>query len=321
MMRVAAGSFVRPLPTETVAGDACLVETWARGILVAVADGLGHGPPAAAAAGAFVERLKSSRSAPLPVVLEDAHRALLKTRGAVAAVARFDELSRRVEVAGLGNVTVLLAGGSSDPRPVVLPAGVLGSAFRQVRPQVFDFAEGDVLVLHTDGVQGRLSLGSFRALAPPEFARAIVTTYGKASDDAGCAVAVGGARGTSARPGNGESKEATTVGLRVTSDGERCAAEGRRFAGVHGFSVMAQWQIGIAISEIAAAVLRSSPDGQLLLRYASDPRDAIIVEVACPAGSRPIAPADLGSVHRMMDRVAVEPTTSGPRLRAWKHRG
>lgn len=319
MMRVTAGSFVRPLPTETVAGDACLVDNWARGVLVAVADGLGHGPAAATAAAAFVDRVRSSRSAPLPIVLEDAHRALLKTRGAVAAVARFDELSRSVEVAGLGNVTVLLAGGSSDPRPVLLPTGVLGSAFRPVKPQVFDFAEGDVLVLHTDGVHGRLSLGSFRALSPAAFAQAIVTTYGKTSDDAGCAVAVGGAGGTSARPGDSDSKEAT-MGLRVTSDGERCAAEGRRFAGAHGFSVMAQWQIGIAISEIATAVARAAPDGQLLLRYASDPKDAIVVEVACPTGSRPLAPAELGSVHRMMDRVAVEPTAGGTRLRAWKHR-
>ncbi|MGH7438232.1 MAG: ATP-binding protein, partial [Polyangiaceae bacterium] len=97
-------------------------------------------------------------------------------------------------------------------------------------------------------------------------------------------------------------------------------AEGRRFAGAHGFSVMAQWQIGIAISEIAATVLRGGSDGKVLLRYASEPREAIVVEVACETGAMPIAPADLGSVQRMMDRVALEPTPSGTRLRAWKHR-
>jgi hypothetical protein len=321
MMRVTAGTFVRPLPTEKVAGDACHVDAWARGVVVAVADGLGHGPAAAAAAGAFVDRIRASRSAPLPIVLEDAHRALLKTRGAVAAIARFDELARRVEIAGLGNVSVLLASGSSDARPIVMPAGVLGSAFRPVRAQVFDFGEGDILIMHTDGVQGRLSMGSFRMLAPAEIARAVVAMHGKATDDAGCAVAIGTTAGVSARPDGSEGNEAVTLDVRRSpSDGERCAAEGRRFAAAHGFSVMAQWQIGIAISEIVT-VLRGAPDARVLLRFASDPRDAIVLEVACPPGGRPIAPAELGSVQRMMDRIALEPNPSGPRLRAWKHRG
>lgn len=318
MMRVTAGAFVRPLPTEEVAGDACLVDTWARGVLVALADGLGHGPAAAAASAAFMVRVRASRSAPLPIMLEDAHRALLKTRGAVAAVARFDELSQRLEIVGLGNVTVLLISGSGDARPVILPTGVLGSAFRPVRPQAFDFAVGDALVLCTDGVQGRLSLRSFRMLPPPEFAQAIVTTYGKATDDAGCIVAVGATGGASARPRDVD--KATTLGARSPSDGERCAAEGRRFAEAHGFSIMAQWQIGIAISEIVATVLRGAPDAQVLLRYATEPRDAIVVEATCGADDGRIAPADVGSVQRMMDRVALEPTPSGTRLRAWKHR-
>jgi hypothetical protein len=320
MMRVTAGTFVRPLSTEKVAGDACYVDPWARGVVVAVADGLGHGPAAAAASGAFMDRIRASRGAPLPIVLEDAHRALLKTRGAVAAIARFDELARRVEIAGLGNVSVLLASGSSDARPIVLPAGVLGSAFRPVRAQVFDFGEGDILVLHTDGVQGRLSIGSFGMLGPAEIARAIVAMHGKATDDAGCAVAIGTTGGVSARPDGGEGNDAVRLGVRSPSDGERCAAEGRRFAAAHGFSVMAQWQIGIAISEIVK-VLRGAPDARVLLRFASDPRDAIVLEVACPPGGRPIAPAELGSVQRMMDRIALEPNPSGARLRAWKHRG
>jgi hypothetical protein len=253
-------------------------------------------------------------------MLEDAHRALLKTRGAVAAVARFDELSRRVEIVGLGNVTVLLASGSRDACQVVMPPGVLGSAFRPVRPQVFDFVEGDVLVLHTDGVQGRLSMASFRMLAPAEVAQAIVTTYGKTTDDAGCAVAIGTTGGVSARPGGGNGSEATTLAVRSPADGERCAAEGRRFAAAHGFSVMAQWQIGIAVSEIATTVSPGGPDVRVLLRFASDPRDAIVVEVPRRPDDRPIAPADLGLVRRMMDRVVLEPSPSGTRLRAWKHR-
>ncbi len=190
-MRVSAAAFVRPLAGELVAGDACIVEPWARGLVVAVADGLGHGPAAAVAAAAFVEHVCAAREAPLAAVIEGAHRALRETRGAVAVLARFDELLRTVELAGVGDVTALLASGGADPRPVPLSAGVLGSAFRTVRPQVFAFGVGDLLVLHSDGVHRRFDLAPFRALAPRAFAEAVVSEHGKAWDDAACVVATG----------------------------------------------------------------------------------------------------------------------------------
>jgi anti-sigma regulatory factor (Ser/Thr protein kinase) len=319
MMRVAAGAFVRPLATEDVAGDACLVETWARGVLVAATDGLGHGPPAAAASSAFMGRLRAARSAPLAFVLEDGHRALLKTRGAVAAVARFDELAGTVEVAGLGNVTALLASGSGDAKPIVLPAGVLGSAFRPVRPQVLAFGVGDVLVLHTDGVQGRLALGPLRSLPPEALARAIVDKYGKASDDAGCAVAVG-TSGPSLRP-EGSGDASTTLAARAPADAERCATEARGFAGKHGFTVMAQWQLGIAVSELVAAVAGGPGEGRVTLSFVREPRESIMVEVRGGPESASRTGAELASVHRMMDRVALEPGSAGIRVVAYKYRG
>jgi hypothetical protein len=319
-MRVAAGAFVRPLETETVAGDACLIESWARGVVVVAADGLGHGPPAAAASTALVERVRAARAAPLPLVLEDAHRALLKTRGAVAAVARFDEIAGTVEVAGLGNVTALLSTGSGEPQTLVLPAGVLGSAFRPVRPQVIDFAEGDVLVLHTDGVRGRVALGSLRSMTPTDCARAIVASYGTPSDDAGCVVAVGMSL-ASRRPDATDQGDTTTLVARTPADADRCAAEARGFAARHGFTVMAQWQLGIATSELLGRALRGASEGLLTLTFSREPRESIVVEAqeGSAQGCGPVA--DLGSIHRMMDRVALEPNPGGRRVLAWKHRG
>jgi hypothetical protein len=208
-MRIAAGAFVRPLAGESLAGDAYLIETWSRGLVVALADGLGHGAAAAVPATIFLQRVRRGREAPLMAVLEEAHEALHKTRGAVAAVARFDELSRTAEVIGLGNIRVWYARGGSEPRPLEMRDGVLGSTLRVVRPHVVDFAEGDVLVLCTDGVRSRFAPGPFLSSAfplssiaslsssspsaPPldALAEAVVAAHGRPSDDAACLVAMG----------------------------------------------------------------------------------------------------------------------------------
>ena len=169
-----------------------------------------------------------------------------------------------------------------------------------------------MLVLHTDGVRGRLALGSFRSLAPGAIARGIVSTYGLESDDAGCVVAVGTGAGASMRPDGTDDGTATTLAVRIPADAERCATEARSFAGRHGFTLMAQWQLGIAISELASTVLRVAPEGRLTLRFARDPREAIVVEATDRSGDGArIATADLGCLPRMMDRIALETGPTG----------
>ncbi len=345
MMRVSAASFVRPVATEAVAGDACLVEPWARGVLVAAADGLGHGAQAAAAASAFLQCVRDAREAPLPIVLERAHRALLRGRGAVAAVARFDEPSRSVEVAGLGNVTVFIAGAPGEPKHVVLPAGVLGSAFRTIRPQVFGFGRGQVLVLHTDGVTSRFPLGPLRSLGPAAMAQAVVARHGKATDDAACIVAVAGEVAADSLPAP-DGPESFTLAIRVRSDAECAAVAARAFAGRTGFGLKAQWQLGIAVSELVTNVLKFGLEGRLTLKFVGEPRPGIVAEVvdhgsgisdvdrarvdgfsegALLDAQRPRRPdqglgVGLGCVHRMMDHVAIDTGETGTRVVATKFR-
>jgi hypothetical protein len=313
MMCISAGSFVRPIAHESVAGDACLIEAWQHGVVVAAADGLGHGPAAAVASSALLDCVRQALDAPLGVILENAHRALVKTRGAVAVLARFDEAGRSLEVAGVGNVTALLASGSSDPRRIVVPAGVVGSAFRPVRPQVLEFCEGDALVLHTDGVQGRFALGPLRSRAPAALARAIVDAHGKPADDAGCLVAFGMAVDSeSMRLPHGESS--VTFAIRTPVDAERCAVEARRFASHRGFAVKAQWEVGIAVAELASHVLRVGYGGRLTVTFALEPREEIVVEATPGDGGVPEI------VHRMMDSVTVEGDPARTRVVARKVR-
>jgi anti-sigma regulatory factor (Ser/Thr protein kinase) len=323
MIRAAAGTWVRPLAGENVPGDECLVEPWSRGVLVLVADGLGHGPMAAGAARALADHVRSALELPLEHIFAGAHRALLKTRGAVATIARFDEGAGKVEIAGVGNVTARLVPEAAPALHVPVRSGVLGGVHRPARAQAFDFAVGDLLVMYTDGVRSHFDVAPLRSLAPGELAKAVVAEHGKATDDAACAVVLG------ARPearGARDDGDCLAMPIRVPGDAESCAVGARAFTSRLGFPLRRQWEVGIAVSELATNVLKYADEGTLTLSRPADPPERVVVEIVDKArGQGPPAVVQglrvgLECVHRMMDHVAVEAGPRGRRVVAWKYR-
>jgi anti-sigma regulatory factor (Ser/Thr protein kinase) len=348
--RIAVGISVRALAGETESGDACAEIPWPRGVLVVMADGLGHGERAAIAAKAFVACVRDAGALALEEMLARGHRALLKTRGAVAAVARFDVERREVEIAGIGNIAVQIArsGFRRPERPVIMP-GVLGSAYRAVRPQTFPFGIDDVLVMHSDGVRGGFDLDFARALPAQAAAESVLRSHAKGSDDAACAIARGvldaGVRRPSPAPSGPESRRA--IPIRLRGDAECAAQEAKAFAMKAGFGARAQWEVSIVASELATNALKFAGEGEVRLRHVAHPREAIVVEVV--DGGRGISDVraalvdgfsegamlsvdrprheqqglgvGLGSVQRLMDTVEIETdATHGTRIVAWKFR-
>src|SRR5215208_3257970 len=77
-----------PMPGEEVCGDSLGYEMLADGSVCMVADGLGHGPEAAVAAGEAVSTLRRHKMQTPAEIVERAHGALRSTRGAALAVAQ-----------------------------------------------------------------------------------------------------------------------------------------------------------------------------------------------------------------------------------------
>ena len=86
--RTPVGHLLRPLRGEIVCGDAVAWRETERGWLLAVADGLGHGPPAAEASRRAVQVLESSTSDSPGELLTHMHRVIAGTRGAAVAISR-----------------------------------------------------------------------------------------------------------------------------------------------------------------------------------------------------------------------------------------
>ena len=131
-------------------GDAWAVEWRGGHCVILVADGLGHGPDAAAAAMAAVNALRTHPQLAPAELIEFAHGALRSTRGAAMAVADLD-LDREVRYAGIGNIaSVALAPGGN--RHMVSHAGIVGHEARKIQEFVYPWSQDSLLVIHSDGL-------------------------------------------------------------------------------------------------------------------------------------------------------------------------
>ena len=191
--KIEAAKYVRPCEGETLAGDAVLLQWEAQGLFVAVIDVLGHGRDAHALAVRLSEiavKWLSGVSVPSPeaslVVL---HEAACGTRGAIAAAAWLDARTCQGNVAGIGNVRCRLFG--SVTKSIPFGDGVLGSRMRSATRTAFVLQPGDVFLLFSDGIADRFSINDYPAITldpGPVIAFNLVRRFGKAHDDASCAV-------------------------------------------------------------------------------------------------------------------------------------
>ncbi|HVH67098.1 MAG TPA: SpoIIE family protein phosphatase [Gemmatimonadales bacterium] len=178
------------LPGERESGDLHLVKAVARGVLVAVVDGLGHGSEAAAAAHAAVAALDLHAGESVLPLLERCHRALQGTRGAVMSLALFDPAGRSMTWAGVGNVEgrLLYADGPGRvPRlrgSLVTRGGIVGSELPRVQSQTLPVGAGDTLIFATDGIKEGFADGLPADVTPQQLADQILACCGKSTDDA-----------------------------------------------------------------------------------------------------------------------------------------
>ncbi|MBI2861746.1 MAG: SpoIIE family protein phosphatase [Chloroflexi bacterium] len=177
------GVAVRPKAGETVSGDTYVVLEDGLGLLVAVIDGLGHGPRAAEAAGLAREYIEKHQTESLEQILRICHEALRATHGAAISLAHIDPAAQSLISAGVGNVAIRIDG--ENPGHLLAIPGIIGHSLPRIRTQSRPFHDGDILVLSSDGVSERMSIDpALTQLDPAEIAEHLLANFGKSSDDA-----------------------------------------------------------------------------------------------------------------------------------------
>ena len=178
----------RALGDGTVSGDLEVVACFPGGALVAVIDGLGHGPEAAAAAQAAAEVLRRQPDETVTVLMTQCHQAMRRTRGAVISLASFDATSATMTWLGVGNVAGLFvrrAPRTLPPREgLVSRGGVVGYRLPALRETSVPVRRGDVLVLATDGIGADFNRDVTPNRSIEDIADGILRVHGRSNDDA-----------------------------------------------------------------------------------------------------------------------------------------
>lgn len=183
--RLIAGAVILAKPGEEACGDAWCFRPHPAGYTAMVADGLGHGPLAAAAAHAAVRVFTADHAIPPATLLERMHAALQPTRGAAIAVADLDTDRGSVVFAGIGNIAGVLVEGVRSRR-MVSHNGTVGHIAKRVQEFTYPFAEYPLLVLASDGLGTSWNLDAYPGLSqrhPTLVAGVLYRDFNRGRDD------------------------------------------------------------------------------------------------------------------------------------------
>jgi serine phosphatase RsbU (regulator of sigma subunit) len=172
----------------TTSGDLHLVLPGSPRSLVAVMDGLGHGPDAQRAASECALILEAHRGEPLLDLVHHCNEGLRGTRGVALTLALLEAERATLEWVSIGNVEGLVLR-RGQPRKltyaaVVQRGGVVGYRLPPLKVSRVDLAPGDVIVLATDGIKSGFHESLELGQSARDLADDIVMRYAKGSDDA-----------------------------------------------------------------------------------------------------------------------------------------
>lgn len=179
----------RPMRGEAVCGDVATVHVGPSRCVLAVIDGLGHGPEAARAAALAAQVVDRHRSERPDALLSLSHHSLRSSRGAAATVAVIERADGTLDWLGVGNVDGVVVRAADGARPrthgVFLRGGVLGERMPTLhRPEPMRLENGDCIVIATDGVRGDLAAAARSDLHVDVLAERILDEHAIPEDDA-----------------------------------------------------------------------------------------------------------------------------------------
>ena len=157
------GAVCLSLDDELACGDAWAAHQSTERTLVMVADGLGHGPVAAAAAVEAVHTFRVHVELGPADLVTAIDAALRPTRGAAVAVAEVLSQPSVVNYAGLGNIAARIYEGG-NVRHLATSDGTAGTGTRKTTRYTYPWPSDGVLFMHSDGLDSHWDLDGYPGL-------------------------------------------------------------------------------------------------------------------------------------------------------------
>lgn len=129
--------------------------------MICIADGLGHGKHAEAAAHAAIEYVERHNTQPLPDIFAGCDARLRSTRGVAMGIAVIEDATGELTYAAVGNTRALVTG----IKAIRLPAspGIVGGGYRSLSRDTAVVRHGDLVILSTDGLQEYIEISRYDA--------------------------------------------------------------------------------------------------------------------------------------------------------------
>jgi serine/threonine protein phosphatase PrpC len=151
-----------------------------------VADGLGHGDMAAEASRKAIQFFAATQDSEAITILKGAHTALRSTRGAAAAVAKFDDEKNQIAYCGVGNIATVSISPACHAKSMISHNGIVGFEARRFHEFDYPWEQNDVVIMNSDGLKSRWSLDQYPNLlrgSPTLTAAVLYRDFNRGTDD------------------------------------------------------------------------------------------------------------------------------------------
>jgi anti-sigma regulatory factor (Ser/Thr protein kinase) len=186
----AYGALRLPMRHEIACGDAWHLTREGGRLAVTLIDGLGHGVPATEAANAGTVAAANAGVPGATALIARLHAGMAGTRGGAAGVACIDLDAGRLEFAGIGNIAASVCDPNGS-RGLASHPGIVGVQYRKAQAFDLHVVPGNLLVMHSDGLQARWNLRDYPGLLqrhPAMVAAVLQRDFDRGRDDAGIIV-------------------------------------------------------------------------------------------------------------------------------------
>lgn len=173
-----------PVTGELVCGDSWLTAEYGGRFLAMIVDGLGHGHDASVAAAEAVRIMREHLANSPCEIVDYAHLALKKTRGAAMSVFEYAP-GRTARYAGVGNVAGVIWN-QERTHSMVSHNGTLGAQVRRCHEFEYPFTRDALLIMYSDGLSSQWDLKKYPGLSnrhPALIASVLYRDFRRTRDD------------------------------------------------------------------------------------------------------------------------------------------
>ncbi|WP_281613220.1 SpoIIE family protein phosphatase [Flammeovirga sp. SubArs3] len=181
---IEVGAYSLPIVGEKANGDCVFHHTTPDFTFLCVIDGIGHGYRASVISKKLCEYIKTHIQRDIQSLIANAHEYMLGEEGAVIGIGIIE--NQELTYGSLGNISCRVINEEGNAT-LLTTDGLLGVRKRTIKIDKKTLSKGDLILIHSDGVNGSLSYQeniNYHLFSSEILSKKIIKQWGSLYDDA-----------------------------------------------------------------------------------------------------------------------------------------